>query len=72
MSPLTGFTDFHEAPWVPKYKGKYYLSHSDNHASSQGGNRMQYSVSNNPIGSHLLRAVYICILMVKKRHTVQL
>lgn len=50
MSPLTGFTDFHEAPWVHKYKGKYYLSHSDNHAASQGGNRMQYSMSNNPLG----------------------
>lgn len=52
MSPLTGFTDFHEAPWVHKYKGKYYLSHSDNHAGSQGGNRMQYSMSNNPLGPY--------------------
>lgn len=50
MSPLSGFTDFHEAPWVHKYKGNYYLSHSDNHAGSQGGNRMQYSMSNNPLG----------------------
>ena len=25
MSPLSGFTDFHEAPWVHKYKGNYYL-----------------------------------------------
>ena len=59
MSPLTGFTDFHEAPWVHKYKGKYYLSHSDNHASSQGGNRMQYSVSNNPLGPFTSCGVYM-------------
>ena len=59
MSPLAGFTDFHEAPWVHKYKGKYYLSHSDNHASSQGGNRMQYSVSNNPLGPFTPCGVYM-------------
>ena len=59
MSPLTGFTDFHEAPWVHKYKGKYYLSHSDNHASCQGGNRMQYSVSNNPLGPFTPCGVYM-------------
>lgn len=59
MSPLTGFTDFHEAPWVHKYKGKYYLSHSDNHAASQGGNRMQYSMSNNPLGPYIPCGIYM-------------
>lgn len=59
MTPLTGFTDFHEAPWVHKYKGKYYLSHSDNHAASQGGNRMQYSMSNNPLGPYTPCGVYM-------------
>ena len=59
MSPLAGFTDFHEAPWVHKYKGKYYLSHSDNHAASQGGNRMQYSMSNNPLGPYTPCGAYM-------------
>ncbi|WP_303003934.1 carbohydrate-binding protein [Bacteroides congonensis] len=59
MTPLTGFTDFHEAPWVHKYKGKYYLSHSDNHAGSQGGNRMQYSMSNNPLGPYTPCGAYM-------------
>ncbi|WP_277134157.1 MULTISPECIES: carbohydrate-binding protein [Bacteroides] len=59
MMPLTGFTDFHEAPWVHKYKGKYYLSHSDNHAASQGGNRMQYSMSNNPLGPYTPCGAYM-------------
>lgn len=59
MTPLTGFTDFHEAPWVHKYRGKYYLSHSDNHAASQGGNRMQYSMSNNPLGPYTPCGAYM-------------
>ncbi|WP_455613771.1 carbohydrate-binding protein [Bacteroides congonensis] len=59
MTLLTGFTDFHEAPWVHKYKGKYYLSHSDNHAASQGGNRMQYSMSNNPLGPYTPCGAYM-------------
>lgn len=59
MMPLTGFTDFHEAPWVHKYRGKYYLSHSDNHAASQGGNRMQYSMSNNPLGPYTPCGAYM-------------
>ncbi|WP_294557035.1 carbohydrate-binding protein [uncultured Bacteroides sp.] len=59
MTPLTGFTDFHEAPWVHKYKGKYYLSHSDNHAASQGGNRMQYSMSNNPLAPYTPCGAYM-------------
>lgn len=59
MTPLKGFTDFHEAPWMHKYKGKYYLSHSDNHASTQGGNQMQYSVSDNPLGPFTPCGVYM-------------
>jgi len=59
MTSLTGFTDFHEAPWVHKYKGKYYLSHSDNHQTSQGGNRLRYSMSDNPLGPYTPCGVYM-------------
>ncbi len=31
MQQMKGLIDFHEATWVHKYKGKYYLSYSDNH-----------------------------------------
>ena len=31
MQPMEGLEDFHEATWVHKYNGKYYLSYSDNH-----------------------------------------
>ena len=47
------------APELHKYKGKYYLSHSDNHASTQGGNQMQYSVSDNPLGPFTPCGVYM-------------
>jgi hypothetical protein len=48
--PLTfmeGLADFHEASWVRKRNGMYYLSYSDNHKE---GNRMNYAVSAHPLG----------------------
>lgn len=66
MSPLSGFTDFHEAPWVHKYKGNYYLSHSDNHAGSQEVTGCSI-LCRTILWDHSLHAAHICILMVKKR-----
>jgi len=48
MKLMQGLGDFHEAPWVHKYNGKYYLSHSDN--NSNGGNNMKYAISDSPLG----------------------
>ncbi|MFM7024331.1 MAG: family 43 glycosylhydrolase [Flavobacteriales bacterium] len=48
MQPMTGLVDFHEATWVHKYNGKYYLSHADNHGVD--GNQLKYAVSNSPLG----------------------
>ena len=31
MQVMTGLEDFHEATWIHKYNGRYYLSYSDNH-----------------------------------------
>lgn len=50
MVEMTGLSDFHEAAWVHKYDGKYYLSHSDNNPTSKGGNRLRYAVSTSPLG----------------------
>jgi len=47
---MQGLHDFHEAAWVHKYNGRYYLSHSDNNSPSKGGNRMRYAVSDSPEG----------------------
>ena len=39
MRTMEGLSDFHEATWIHKYNGKYYLSYSDNHDDGewQGG-----------------------------------
>ena len=37
MRTMEGLVDFHEATWVHKYNGKYYLSYSDNHNPGQEG-----------------------------------
>ena len=54
MQAMEGLVDFHEAAWVHKYNGKYYLSYSDNHNPGQEGvegyNRMRYAVSDHPLG----------------------
>ena len=54
MRTMEGLVDFHEATWIHKYNGKYYLSYSDNHELGQEGvagwNRMHYAISDHPLG----------------------
>lgn len=59
MKEMTGLHDFHEATWIHKYNGKYYLSHSDNNGMSTGGNNMRYAVSDSPLGPWKDLGVYI-------------
>lgn len=48
---MEGLVDFHEATWVFKRDGIYYLTYSDNHTKEgKGANRMKYATSNNPLG----------------------
>jgi beta-xylosidase len=54
--PMTGLVDFHEATWVFKRKGLYYLSYADNHP---GNNQMEYATSPNPLGPWTSRGVYL-------------
>lgn len=56
MIRLEGFEDFHEAPWVHKYNGKYYLSHSDNNFEN---NHLRYSVADNPLGPYTPKGIYM-------------
>ncbi len=56
MHKLEGFEDFHEAPWVYKYNGKYYLSHSDNNFEN---NHMRYSVADSPLGEYTPMGIYM-------------
>lgn len=54
-SQASGFDDFHEAPWMFKYNGKYYLCHSDNNSYN---NRLRYSVADAPLGVFRPMGVY--------------
>lgn len=56
MQDMTGLTDFHEAPWVFKRNGLYYLTHSDNHPKA---NRLHYATSSSPLGPWTARGVYL-------------
>jgi hypothetical protein len=54
---MQGLHAFHEGTWVHKYKGKYYLSHSDGQGTD--GNQMRYAVSDSPLGPWKDMGVYI-------------
>ena len=59
MQPMTGLADFHEATWVHKRKGLYYLSYSDNHDSAGLHNRMRYATSSSPLGPWTYRGIFM-------------
>lgn len=65
LRPMEGLYDFHEAAWVHKRDGIYYLSYSDNHDDRndkegvKGDNRMRYATSDNPLGPWKHQGVYM-------------
>lgn len=59
MTQVEGLEDFHEASWVHKYNGKYYLSHSDNNSPRNGGNNMRYSTGPTPLGPWTPGGIYM-------------
>ncbi len=58
MQEMQGLDDFHEATWVHKHNGKYYLSHSDNNNHKEG-NHMRYAVSDSPLGPWKAMGTYM-------------
>ena len=58
MEPMLGLDDFHEASWIHKYRGKYYLSYSDNHYD-RDGNYMRYAVGDSPLGPWTPMGIYM-------------
>ena len=56
VQPMTNLTDFHEATWVFKRNGIYYLTYADNFP---GSNRMRYATSPNPLGPWTPKGVYL-------------
>ena len=65
LKTMEGLVDFHEASWVHKRNGIYYLSYSDNHDEGndkegvKGDNRMRYATSNNPLGPWKHQGIYM-------------
>lgn len=55
----TKLPDFHEASWVHKRNGTYYLSYSDNYSGTNRGNQMRYAMSSSPLGPWLYRGIYL-------------
>jgi len=59
MTSMQGLVDFHEATWVHKRNGLYYLSYADNHDAANEHNQMRYAVSKSPLGPWTYKGVYI-------------
>ncbi|RKP49974.1 hypothetical protein D7Z26_19345 [Cohnella endophytica] len=56
MRDMVGLEDFHEAAWVFKRNGLYYLTYSDN---LDNLNRMRYATSSNPLGPWTYRGIFL-------------
>lgn len=60
MLPMEGLKDFHEATWVHKYNGKYYLSYADNNmVDGKQYNQLVYAISDSPLGPWKYQGVYL-------------
>ncbi|MDR2119526.1 MAG: glycoside hydrolase N-terminal domain-containing protein [Tannerella sp.] len=56
LQDMTGLEDFHEAAWVFKKDGAYYLMYADN---QRGRNRLRYATSDRPLGPWKYRGVLL-------------
>jgi hypothetical protein len=56
VQAMTNLTDFHEATWVFKRNGIYYLTYADNNPS---GNQMRYATSSAPLGPWTYQGIYM-------------
>ncbi|WNS43343.1 family 43 glycosylhydrolase [Paenibacillus sp. MMS20-IR301] len=56
MQEMEGLEDFHEAAWVFKRNGVYYLTYADN---LEGSNRMRYATSDQPLGPWTYRGIFL-------------
>lgn len=55
-----GLPDFHEAAWVHKHNGVYYLSYADNHVENgRGANRLHYAMAPTPMGPWEYKGIYL-------------
>ncbi|SDS47216.1 Glycosyl hydrolases family 43 [Mucilaginibacter mallensis] len=60
LAPMEGLKDFHEATWVFKRKGVYYLTYADNNREDgKDANRLNYATSKSPLGPWTYGGVYL-------------
>jgi hypothetical protein len=59
LTPMAGLQDFHEAAWMHKRNGIYYLSYADNYTNGYTKNRLQYATGPTPLGPWTSRGVYL-------------
>ncbi len=59
LTQMTGLQDFHEATWIHKRNGIYYLSYADNFQNGYTKNRLQYATSTSPLGPWTSHGVYL-------------
>ncbi|GAO42570.1 family 43 glycosylhydrolase [Flavihumibacter petaseus] len=59
VQPMTGLIDFHEATWVHKRNGLYYMSYADNHDANGKHNQLRYAVSESPLGPWRYKGIYM-------------
>lgn len=56
MREMEGLEDFHEAAWVFKRNGLYYLTYADN---LEENNRMRYATGEHPLGPWTYRGIFL-------------
>ena len=56
MKGMTGLKDFHEAAWLFKRKGIYYLAYSDNNRIE---NQLRYAIGKSPLGPWEYKGVFL-------------
>ena len=56
MRDMSGLEDFHEAAWVFKRNGLYYLTYADN---LENNNQMRYATSDHPLGPWTYRGIFL-------------
>jgi beta-xylosidase len=56
MKDMTGLRDFHEAAWLFKRKGIYYLTYSDNNPVE---NQLRYATGKSPLGPWEYKGVFL-------------
>jgi len=56
MAEMEGLEDFHEAAWVFKRNGTYYLTYADN---LHDNNQFRYATSDNPLGPWNYKGIFL-------------